>query len=264
MENAEARVQAEAVWLSDTHLGTRGCRARQLLDFLRSLETRQLFLVGDILDFEAMRNTVYWPPVHGEVLHEIMRLSREGTRVIYIPGNHDAELRLFDGTDHHLIEIRRRHIHETRCGRRLLVTHGDEFDRDLRVGSMKERLGSAAYRWLVDMDAGLNRVRHRLGYRPVRMASAIKMRVNAALDYIHRFENTAIDYVRAQGLDGIVCGHIHRPAVRRAGGVIYCNDGDWVEHCTALVENREGRLGLVSWDGESEPELGQVELGAVA
>jgi UDP-2,3-diacylglucosamine pyrophosphatase LpxH len=264
MENAQVRVQAEAVWLSDTHLGTRGCRARQLLDFLRSLETSRLFLVGDILDFEAMRSTVYWPPVHGEVLHEIMRLSRQGTRLMYIPGNHDAELRLFDGTDHRLIEIRRRHVHETRSGRRLLVTHGDEFDRDLRVGSMKERLGSAAYRWLVDMDAGLNRVRHRLGYRPVRMASTIKMRINAAMDYIHRFENTAIEYVRRQGLDGIVCGHIHRPAVRQAGDVIYCNDGDWVEHCTALVENREGRLGLVSWDGQAESDLGAVELGAVA
>ncbi len=264
MAREQTRISAEAVWLSDTHLGTRGCRAEQLLDFLRALETTQLFLVGDILDLQAMRLTVHWPETHGLILREIVRMSRNGTRVVYIPGNHDADLRLLVGARHDFIEIHRQTIHRTRCGRQLLVTHGDQFDRDLRVGSMRERLGTTAYRWLVDMDAGLNRLRHRLGYPPVRMASTVKLRVNAALDYIHRFENAAIDCARETGADGIICGHIHRPMIRRAGDIVYYNDGDWVEHCTALIEDRDGRLGLVSWDGAAEPGFSDVPLGAAA
>lgn len=264
MQESGKRIRAESVWLSDTHLGTRGCRAEQLLDFLRALDSPNLFLVGDIVDLQMMRSAVHWPPSHGAVLREIVRLTLDGTRVVYIPGNHDAELRLFAGTRHAMIDVYRQYVHETRCGRRLLVTHGDQFDRDLRVGSLKERIGSAAYRWLVDMDAGLNRARSRLGYQPLRIASGIKMRVNSALEYIERFEALAEDYARREGFDGIICGHIHRPAIRRHGDVIYCNDGDWVEHCTALVEHPDGRLGLVSWDGEAEPGIGHVRLGAAA
>lgn len=246
-------LRARSAFISDVHLGTAGCRAELLLDFLRSLDVDRLYLVGDIIDLERMQQAVYWPSSHTAVMRTIFRLADAGMDVTYVPGNHDANLRAFCGSDFRGVKLRLNTIHETADGRRLLVTHGDQFDSELRIGSLKERIGSAAYQWLVDVDVGINRVRERLGYERIRIASAVKMKVASARQYIEEFECLASLHARRRGLDGIVCGHIHKPACIEDEGVGYYNDGDWVEHCSALVEDATGGIRDIAWSADSLP-----------
>ena len=256
MTDAAARVsgtlRARSAFISDVHLGTVGCRAELLLDFLRRLDVERLYLVGDIIDMQRMQQAVHWPTSHSAVMRTLFRHAANGMQVFYIPGNHDAALRAFAGSDIKAVRIRLNTVHETGDGRRLLVTHGDQFDAELRIGSLKERVGSAAYQWLVDVDAGINRVRARFGYERVRIASAVKMKIASARRYIDEFECLATLHARRRGLDGIVCGHIHKPACIVDDGVGYYNDGDWVEHCSAIVEDDAGGLRTVSWTGGSD------------
>lgn len=246
-------LRARSAFISDVHLGTPGCRAEQLLDFLRNLDVEHLFLVGDIIDLERMQQAVHWPSSHTAVMRAIFRLAEGGMHVTYVPGNHDANLRAFAGSEFRGVRLRLNTIHETADGRRLLVTHGDQFDAELRIGSLKERIGSAAYQWLVDVDVGINRVRERLGYNRIRIASAVKMKISSARQYIEEFECLASLYARRRGLDGIVCGHIHKPACIEDEGIGYYNDGDWVEHCSALVEDADGRIRNITWAADSLP-----------
>ncbi|MEM7612047.1 MAG: UDP-2,3-diacylglucosamine diphosphatase, partial [Pseudomonadota bacterium] len=236
-----------SAFISDMHLGTKGCRGAALVQFLRHLDVDNLYLVGDIIDLQRMAQSMNWSDSHTQAMREIFRLAASGVNVTYIPGNHDAHLRAFAGTEFGGVKIRLNTIHTTRDGRRLLVTHGDQFDGQLRIGSLKERFGSAAYQWLLDMDAGINRVRQRLGYQQVSVTASLKMRFDSARQYIREFERTAANDARKRGLDGIVCGHIHKPAIMTIDGVGYFNDGDWVEHGTALMERNDGMLELTKW-----------------
>ncbi|HEX6998814.1 MAG TPA: UDP-2,3-diacylglucosamine diphosphatase [Gammaproteobacteria bacterium] len=235
------------VWLSDVHLGSRSCRVGLLLDFLRSTRCEILYLVGDIVDIESLRRNFYWPASHTEVLRTLMQKSREGTRVIYIPGNHDDEVRALAGLTFGNIEVSHERIHTTRDGRRLLVLHGDQFDAIVRGRSLGVLLGALACRSLLALNRFVHWL-HDLAGRPYwSLAQHVKSRFPGAKRYVERFQRATLEAAREARVDGVVCGHIHRADLAELNGLIYCNDGDWVESCTALVEDQTGSLSLLAW-----------------
>src|SRR5262245_50910712 len=240
-------LRMRAAFVSDVHLGSKGCRADQLLEFLKSVEVEYLFLVGDIVDLWAMRKSFFWPQEHNNVLRTILGKAKGGTRVIYIPGNHDEELREFCGSVFGNLEIHREYVHRTADGRQLLVMHGDEFDTVVKCSPWLARLGASAYDFLLRMNRYVNALRRLFGYPYWSLASYLKHKVKNAVQYISSFERAVAHAARKRGVDGVVCGHIHRAEMSEIDGVTYCNDGDWVESCTALVEDLNGRLTIWSW-----------------
>ncbi len=236
-----------AVWVSDVHLGSRACRAGLLLDFLKHHRSDVLYLVGDIIDLEGLRQTFFWPASHTEVLSLLLRKSQEGTRIVYVPGNHDEDMRALAGTKFGNIEIARRCVHTTASGRRLLVLHGDEFDGMIRHNTIAMLLGSAAYRVLLTANRFAHWIRERSGRPYWSLAQDVKSRLGKAMRYVRDFERASLRAAREAHVDGVVCGHIHKADLHEQDGLIYCNDGDWVESCTALVEDRRGELSLVTW-----------------
>jgi UDP-2,3-diacylglucosamine pyrophosphatase LpxH len=246
---ASSLPRLRTVFISDLHLGFRGCQAEYLLDFLERLDAEQLVLVGDIVDLWSMKRSAYWPLAHQQVLRAILRLARSGTRVVYVPGNHDDGLRELCGAEIAGIDIRRDFIHLAADGRRYLVLHGDDFDGAVQFCGALKLAGERLYDVLLWAGRGIEAVRRRLGRGHWSLASWIKHSVPDARRYIERFEHAAAYAARRHGLDGVICGHIHRPELRTVDGIAYCNDGDWVEHCSALTEDRNGRLALVRWTG---------------
>ncbi|MCY3730776.1 MAG: UDP-2,3-diacylglucosamine diphosphatase [Rhodospirillaceae bacterium] len=236
------------VWLSDIHLGSRGCRVNLLLDFLHNVQCERLYLVGDIVDLTRLRRSFYWPPSHTEVLRVILQKSASGTRVIYIPGNHDDDLRRFCGTRFGHIEIVRRAVHTTRSGRRLLIVHGDEFDSIIQCSPLLVSVGTAAYGMLLSINRLVHWTRQRLDRPYWSAARQVKSRMKHAVDYAERFKQACLLAAAEARVDGIVCGHIHRAELCTRDGLVYGNDGDWVESCTALVEHASGELALVAWN----------------
>ena len=245
---ANPRHQAlRTVWLSDVHLGSRECRVSLLLDFLRHTRCDVLYLVGDIVDIENLRKSFYWPASHTEVLRLLLKKSQEGTRIVYVPGNHDHELHALAGVKFGGIEIAHQAIHTTRDGRRLLVTHGDQFDAVLGRRSLGVRLGGFACRRLLTLNRFVHWL-HDVFDRPYwSLAQHLKSRFPGAKGFVERYQNATLGAAREAGVDGVVCGHIHHPAIREIDGVLYCNDGDWVENCSSLVETMSGRLALLRW-----------------
>ena len=208
-------------------------------------------LVGDILDIASLRRSFYWPPSHHRVLRRLLALAHGGTRVIYVPGNHDEELRELCGAEIAGIEVRRDFIHETADGRRFLVLHGDDFDGAVQFRGLLINLGEQIYDAMLWPGAGVPAVRRSFGFGHWSLATWVKTRVPDARRSIERFEEAAAQAARRHGRDGVICGYIHRPGIREVEGIEYCNDGDWVEHCTALTEDRNGRLALVEFTGLS-------------
>jgi UDP-2,3-diacylglucosamine pyrophosphatase LpxH len=220
---------------------------RLLLDFLRRTRCELLYLVGDIIDLESLRRNFYWPSSHTEVLQVLLEKSQQGTRVIYIPGNHDDEIRELDGVKFGNIEITRETIHTTATGRRLHVLHGDPFDAVVRGKSLGVLLGGFACRSLLNLNRFVHWL-HDLAGRPYwSLAQHVKSRFGGAKRYVERFRRATLVAARDAGVDGIVCGHIHTADLAEHDGLLYCNDGDWVESCTALVENQAGELSLLRW-----------------
>jgi len=235
------------VWISDVHLGSRSCRASLLLDFLRRTRCDVLYLVGDIIDLESLRRDFFWPESHNEVLRAILQKSFDGTRVIYIPGNHDHDIRRFAGAMLGNIEVASEVIHTTAEGRRLLVLHGDRFDCVVRGQGLGVRIGAHACRTLLELNRFVHWL-HDISGRPYwSLAQHVKSRFGFVRRYVERFQNATLGAAREAGVDGVVCGHIHKAELATVDGLLYCNDGDWVESCTALVEDRTGRLALVAW-----------------
>jgi len=238
-----------AVFISDVHLGTRGCRSDFLADFLRRMSCERLFLVGDIIDGWRLRKSWYWDEQCDEVLRLILRHARDGAEVTYIPGNHDEMFRAW--LPLHLeiagIKLRKDAVHETADHRRLLVIHGDEFDSVVRYAKFLALLGDGAYTLALSVNTWFNALRRRLGYPYWSLSAWLKRQVKEAVKAIGRFEAALAGEARRRSLDGVVCGHIHHAEMRDIGGVLYINDGDWVESCTALVEHHDGRLELVDW-----------------
>ncbi|WP_371132623.1 UDP-2,3-diacylglucosamine diphosphatase [Phenylobacterium sp.] len=236
-----------SVFISDVHLGTRGCQAELLLDFIRLTEFDRLYLVGDIVDGWKMKRGWFWPQSHNDVVQKILRLARRGVEVIYIPGNHDDQVRDFCGIHFGGVVVARDTIHQTADGRRFLVTHGDEFDGVVRYAPWLAHLGDAAYCALLAANTTFNRLRRRLGLGYWSLSAYLKGRVKNALQFIDGFETALADEARRRGVDGVICGHIHKAEMRMIDGVLYVNDGDWVESCTALVEHDDGRLEILDW-----------------
>lgn len=246
-------VRVRSIFLSDIHLGTRGCQASRLLDFLREHESEQLYLVGDIIDFWAMNRAIYWSPLQNTLVQKVLRRARHGEQVILIPGNHDEALREYVGTSFGDIRIMQEHIHIAADGRRYLILHGDEFDQVMRHHRWVAVLGDIAYNFLVRVNGWLSWLRRTLrisGYWS--LAGYAKRRIKRAVNFIFDFEDSVIHAVRERGLDGVICGHIHSAAIREVAGLIYINCGDWVDSCTAIVEHFDGRMELIAW-GAAKP-----------
>lgn len=235
------------VWISDVHLGTPGCNADLLLDFLKAIQPETLYLVGDIIDGWKLKRGWYWPARHNDVVRRVLKLAAKGTRVVYIPGNHDEMLRPYAGLNLGGVEIALEAIHTTADGRRLLVCHGDEFDTVVLYYRWLAWAGDLGYELLLKLNVHYNRVRRWLGLPYWSISAHIKKKVKNAVAFIGRFEAAVAEAARQRGLDGVVCGHIHSAEIRAFGGITYMNDGDWVESCTALAEHGDGRIEIIDW-----------------
>jgi UDP-2,3-diacylglucosamine pyrophosphatase LpxH len=235
-----------AIWISDIHLGTRGCKADHLLEFLRTHESDYLYLVGDIVDGWQIRRSWYWHQSHNDVVQKILRKARKGTRVVYIPGNHDEALREFIGLELGQIAVEREAVHTMLDGRRLLIIHGDMFDGVVQQVKWLAYLGDNLYTLILELNRYFNHLRQRLGMPYWSLSQYLKHQVKNAVSYISNFERAVAYEARRRGFDGVVCGHIHKAEMREIDGVLYANDGDWVESLTALAETMTGELVLLS------------------
>ena len=248
------------VWISDVHLGTRGCNAEMLVDFLRSIQCDTLYLVGDIVDGWRLRKGWFWPDAHNEVVRRVLKMAHRGTRVVFIAGNHDEMLRDYAGLSFGGVELALEAVHRTADGRRLLITHGDSYDGVVLYARWLAFLGDAAYALLLRANIAFNAVRRRLRLPYWSLSAYLKHRVKNAVQFISSFEEAVAAEARERGMDGVVCGHIHSAEIRDFGGITYYNDGDWVESCTALVEDADGTMRLIDWAAEKQAEARSESL----
>jgi len=242
-----APIKVRSVFISDIHLGFKGCSAELLLDYLHHVEMDYLFLVGDIIDVWSMKKTMYWPQSHNNVLRTILGKSKRGTKVIFVPGNHDEVFRDFDGAVFGNLEIHREYLHRGADGRQMLILHGDEFDSVVKCSPWLAKLGSNLYDILLAINPYINWVRRKFNLPHWSLSAYLKHKAKKAVQYIGSFEDAVAQAARKRGVETVVCGHIHRAEIRDINGVLYCNDGDWVESCSSLVEDMNGQLRLIDW-----------------
>lgn len=237
------------IWISDVHLGTAGCKAAHLVDFLKANDCETLYLVGDIIDGWKLKNVFYWPQEHTNVIRKVLTKAKRGTKVFYVTGNHDEFLRKFVGYQLELgnIKVVNEHLHTTADGRRLLITHGDAFDVITRYHRWVALAGDLAYENAMRFNYWFNRGRRMLGLNYWSLSAFAKQRVKAAVNVVSLFEDSVARECQRRGLDGVVCGHIHHAEIAERHGVTYHNCGDWVESCTALAEDHNGRIQLLRW-----------------
>jgi len=235
------------IWISDVHLGTAGCKAEYLLEFLREHESETLYLVGDIVDAWRLKKSWYWPQSHNDVVQKLLRKARKGTRVVYVPGNHDEPLRDYLNLNFGGVEVVDDVVHVTADGRRLLVIHGDLFDGVIRHAKWLAYMGDTLYTLILHFNHWFNHLRVRMGFPYWSLSQYLKQKVKNAVSFISDFEHALANEARRRGLDGVVCGHIHKAEIRDIEGILYCNDGDWVESLTALVETHSGELKVIEW-----------------
>ncbi len=240
------------LFISDIHLGTKACQADSLLDFLKIHEAGTIYLVGDIIDFWRVKRGAIWPQSHNDVLQKLLRKVRKGTRIIFIPGNHDEGLRDYCGMTFGGIEIYHDYIHETADGKRLLVIHGDEFDVIVRYAKWLAFLGDRSYEFALWCNRPLNWVRRRFGFGYWSLSAYLKLRVKTAVNFIGEFEHAIAQEAKRRNAEGVICGHIHHATDRLIEGIRYINCGDWVESRTAIAEDAQGRLHLIRWTDPSE------------
>ncbi|HYC05098.1 MAG TPA: UDP-2,3-diacylglucosamine diphosphatase [Azospirillaceae bacterium] len=262
MENGPvATSRYRSIWISDIHLGTRGCKAEYLLDFLKHTESDYLYLVGDVVDGWRLKKSWFWPQAHNDVVQKVLRRARKGTKVFLIPGNHDEVFREFVGLQFGGVTILEDTIHVTADGRRLLVIHGDQFDAVVKYARWLALIGDGAYTALLQLNTGLNWIRRKMGFQYWSLSAYLKHRTKKAVEFIGDYEAALTDEARRRQVDGVICGHIHHAEMRDMGGTLYCNDGDWVESCTALVEHEDGTLEIIDWI-DRMAKRGQVRLAA--
>lgn len=235
------------VFISDLHLGTAGCQAKALLAFLKAHPSDKLYLVGDIIDGWQLRRKWYWPQSHNDVVQKILRRARKGCKVIYVPGNHDEFARHFIGHQFGGVEVVQDALHVTADGRKLWVIHGDHFDGVIQYAKWLAYLADNLYDLALRLNTRFNSLRARIGMPYWSLSQYLKYSVKGAVKYIQQFERAVATEARKRGFDGVVCGHIHHAEIRDIDGTLYCNDGDWVESLTALVEHHDGRLEIVHW-----------------
>ena len=248
-------INARSIFLSDIHLGNKDCKAEYLLSFLNHIQCDTLYLVGDIVDMWQMSKQFRWPQTHNDVLHKLIDMSHTGTRVIFLPGNHDAPLQKYHGMQFGDIDIIRETIHETASGKRYLVLHGDQFDADVTLGRFHQWVGDKGYDLLLLLNRWYNSISRLQKRRYWSLAGYIKRRIKGANLAIERYRNAACKRAREMELDGVICGHIHHPESISQQGIHYVNDGDWVENCSALIEQHDGELRLLTLSMMQTPEV---------
>ncbi len=252
------------IWLSDFHLGMKDAKVAYLLDFLRYNESDTLYLVGDIFDGWALSRSWHWNQFHNDVIQKILRKARKGTRVVYLPGNHDEFARDYLGLRLRRIHVMQEAVHVTADGRRLLVLHGDIFDGMIRHARWLSVLGSKAYRILLLLNRGLNRARRTLGMPYWSLSAYMKHRTKRAVQAIANFENAMVRAARSQNADGVVCGHVHFAEIREIESILYANSGDWIESCTGLVEHDDGKLEILHWvTMDHQPQLTRGQMHGI-
>ena len=258
----ERTLRYRTIFISDLHLGTRHAQAEAVLDFLRHTDCETLFLVGDIVDNWALRRSWFWAQAYNDVVQKLLRKARKGVRVTYIPGNHDEQFRDFCGQDFGNVKVRMEAMHETADGRRYLVLHGDKFDGVVLYHRWLAVTGDIAYATAIRLNVLFNRLRRRLHLPYWSLSAFLKRRVKRAVEFVGRFEEAVAREARTHGVDGVICGHIHTAEMRRIGHIHYCNTGDWVESCTALVEHADGTLDLIDWTRDRDRLLAAVARAA--
>jgi UDP-2,3-diacylglucosamine pyrophosphatase LpxH len=243
-----------AIFLSDIHLGTAGCKAEHLLDFLRHNESDALYLVGDIIDGWALRSRFYWPQSHNDVVQKILRKARKGTKVTYVPGNHDEAARQFCGLNFGDVRIAEDAEHVAMNGTKIWIVHGDLADGVIRHVKWLAYLGDALYDWLLWVNRHFNRLRAHFGVGYWSVSAYLKHKVKNAVSFITDYERVLVREARRRGYNGVLCGHIHHAQIAELEGMLYMNDGDWVESLTALVETHQGEWKIIVWDKILSPE----------
>lgn len=238
-----------SIWISDTHLGTRHFRAESFLQFLRSTESEYLYLVGDIFDFWQMKSRWHWSPVHDRIVSTVLEKAANGTKVYYLPGNHDEKLRGFEGACFNGVTIRNKLVHKAADGSSYLVMHGDSFDCVVQNNKWLADIGSCLYDKMLALNHWFNVVRRECGKEYWSLSAWLKHKVKKAVNYISRYEEILVREIQSHKVDGLICGHIHHASVKMIDGFLYTNSGDWVESCTALAENRDGTIGIIEWAG---------------
>ena len=236
-----------SIWISDFHLGTRGCQSELLLEFIKHTQSEKLYLVGDIIDGWALKNTWYWPQSHNDVVQKILRKARHGAEVFYISGNHDEVMRGFVPVNFGGVSILNQVIHETVDKKKYLVVHGDQFDGIIQCAKWLAMLGSITYDFLIYFNRYINFFRKKLGYEYWSLSNYLKFTVKNAVKFVSEYEKLVCNYAKQFKVEGIICGHIHHANMQSMNGTHYINDGDWVESCTALVEHFDGKLELINW-----------------
>jgi len=247
-------IRFRTIWISDVHLGTTGCQADRLLEFLRATESETLYLVGDIIDGWQLKRRWYWEQSHNNVVQLVLKKAKKGTEVIFVPGNHDEAIRQFIDLDFGGIRIRDELVHTTAQGKRMLVLHGDRFDGVIACAKWLAYVGDSLYTVILKFNQIFNNWRARAGLPYWSLSQYLKSKVKNAVSYISSFENALAAEAKKRGLDGVICGHIHKPEIRDIDGITYCNDGDWVESLSALVEDHAGHLRLVTWQEVMAPQ----------
>ncbi|MCC6466589.1 MAG: UDP-2,3-diacylglucosamine diphosphatase [Planctomycetes bacterium] len=238
------------VWLSDIHLGTKFCRVERLVQFLKAVRCDCLYLVGDIIDVWSMRRKWHWPKDHTEVVRRILKRDLKGTRIIFVPGNHDELFRAYHGLQFGGVEIRNEVIHTTADGRKALVVHGDVFDAIVRHHRLITMVGDWLYDVLLAVNVHFNTLRRWMGFGHWSLSNYVKQRVKKVISFISSFEEALARYARQKQVSVVVCGHIHHPELRDVDGIQYANCGDWVENCSAVVEHHDGRLEMLRFGPE--------------
>lgn len=253
-------MQYRTIWISDLHLGSTQCQADVLLDFLKNNDSQTLYLVGDIIDFWALSKKMYWPTTHNTVIQKVLRKARHGTKVIYVPGNHDENVREYDDYVFGDIEVKNRYVHHAANGKRYLIVHGDEYDTIARYHKWVAKLGSKGYDFLLEVNRLLRAFRKLFGMTSnFSLAGYVKFKVKNAVQFISDYEESIVQALRKEGVDGVICGHIHHAEVKDIGGFLYVNTGDFVESCTAIAERDDGSLELIRWlvsEDQPQPVIG--------
>jgi UDP-2,3-diacylglucosamine pyrophosphatase LpxH len=251
-----------SIWISDIHLGTKHANSRFLLDFLKKTQSEYLYLVGDIIDFWKLETGGHWPHINNHIIRNILKKVRAGTKVVYIPGNHDEIIRRFTGTSIRGIKVQNESIHTTIDGSRFLVTHGDEFDCVVQKNRWLAKLGSFAYDVLLEINTVNNFFRSKLGLPYKSISAYLKSKVKKVVNFVSRYEETVVSEARKRQVDGFICGHIHQPASKNLKGIVYKNIGDWVESCSALIECFDGSLQIVYWtDTATQSTVWEIAYG---
>jgi UDP-2,3-diacylglucosamine pyrophosphatase LpxH len=257
--------QFRTLFVSDVHLGTRGCQAERLLDFLRYHDADTLYLVGDIVDFWALKSSWYWPQSHNDVVQKLLRKGRKGARILYVPGNHDEFFRDYYGTHFGGIELAETAIHVGADGNRYLVIHGDLFDVVIQHAKWLALLGERAYNAAILVNTVFNKVRRRFGFTYWSLSQWAKLKVKNAVSLIGAFEQALAAEACRKGVDGVICGHIHHATIHDRFGIRYLNCGDWVESCTAVAEHFDGKFEIIIWTrDEREPAIATSRMPARA